>query len=151
MGYYLRYFMADTRPIQLQQIKDRFESLDPAYGLEPDIVDDLGRLTYNGKLIALIEINRAGEEIFDDDLDEFKALIGTPTTEAEHRVYAHLTDATAIIAVEAFWKEADMEDTLSRIDPLWEWLFSQRAGILQADGEGFYDPHGLIVERRSVL
>jgi hypothetical protein len=35
---------------------------------------------------------------------------------------------------------------LKAIDPLWRWLHANRRGLLQADGEGYYDAKGLVLE-----
>ena len=35
---------------------------------------------------------------------------------------------------------------LQRLQPLWDWLFLFRSGVLHADGEGYYDADDLIVE-----
>jgi len=37
------------------------------------------------------------------------------------------------------------EQTLELLSPLWEWLLANRRGLIQADGEGFYDGQHLIL------
>ncbi len=59
---------------------------------------------------------------------------------------AVLDGAQAIVGMEAEWTGSDAEPVLSRLDPLWDWLFEQRQGLLQMDTEGFYDADGLVLD-----
>jgi hypothetical protein len=40
------------------------------------------------------------------------------------------------------------EQTLSLLDPLWHWLQEHHRGLVQADGEGFYEHQRLILATR---
>jgi hypothetical protein len=57
-----------------------------------------------------------------------------------------LRSAQAIIAAQVLFGTGETEMTLSRLDPLWAWLFCNRDGLLQADGEGYYDAHGVVLQ-----
>jgi hypothetical protein len=151
MGYYMRYIMADNRVINLATLVDALKALDSAYAFHPDQVPDMGDLFYSGQKIAQMEINHPGEEIFEDDIAEFGDMLGTADDPLAQIVLNTLKNANLLLAVEAFWAEGRAEDTLTHLDPLWDWLFANRHGILQADGEGFYDASGLIVERNFTL
>ena len=50
-----------------------------------------------------------------------------------------------------FWEGTDSEATFALFDALWDWLFANRRGILQADSEGFYNADGLLVERKFMI
>ena len=54
-----------------------------------------------------------------------------------------LADVRRAFAAE---EEADAEETLDALGPLWSWLQENRRGMLQADGEGYYDVNGLVLE-----
>ena len=56
-----------------------------------------------------------------------------------------LTNATSIIAVRVLWQGREPEPTLEKLDALWNWLLSNRTGLMQADDEGYYDSSGLIL------
>jgi hypothetical protein len=43
------------------------------------------------------------------------------------------------------------EETLGLLAPLWDWLTTSRRGLVQADGEGFYDQGELILEAPADL
>jgi len=57
-----------------------------------------------------------------------------------------LEGATAIVAIQVLWQGRSTDETLKRIQPVWDVLSANREGLLQADGEGFYDGSGLILE-----
>jgi hypothetical protein len=147
----MRYIMSDPRPLSLLALHDALRHHDPNFALLPDQVADMADLLYAGYTLALIEINHAGEEIFADDLTEFKDLVGAPADRRARLVLDVLNQATAIIAVEAFWDEGRADDTLHKLESLWDWLFANRQGVLQADGMGFYNADDLILERKFML
>ena len=39
----------------------------------------------------------------------------------------------------------DHDEALELLDIVWDWLFTHRSGLLQADGEGFYEGEELIL------
>jgi hypothetical protein len=151
MGYLMRYIATDGREITLPMIEAALKTIDPAYAIVNVEVDDLGDLMYGDTQCAIIEINRPGDDMFEDDLAEFQDLVGKGDTGGEQVVRHTLTNATALIVIEALWKGEDAEPVLAKIDPLWDWLFANYAGLSQADSEGFYDSAGLILERNFTL
>lgn len=151
MGYYLRYITTNQQAITLPVIAAALQALDPAYTLAGDQVDDIADLLHGETFCGVLEINRPGDDIFEDDLREFRDMVGTGETEAERRVLAVLANAQAMVAVEAIWQGTDSESALGRLDPLWDWLFAHHTGLLQADNEGFYDADDLILERNFML
>jgi hypothetical protein len=44
------------------------------------------------------------------------------------------------------FQDRPLEITFSQIEPLWQWLFDHRSGLLQAEAEGYYDRTKLILE-----
>lgn len=147
MGYYMRYISCDSQPIDLEMMDAALKQVDPAYHLRVSNIRGLGEIFYNDFNCGEIEVNGPEDDIFADDITEFRELVGPATTLHEQHVLDVLNQATWIVAVETFWEGDQSEAVLSRIDPLWDWLFINRKGILQADLEGFYDESGLIVPR----
>ena len=151
MGYYMRYIAADERPLSLAAISEALSLINPRYLMRPTDLDDLVEVLYDDKLYGQSEINRPGDELFEDDISAFIEMIGEASTSEERLVMMTLTAATQIIAVEMFWQGTDSEATFALFDPLWDWLFANRRGILQADTEGFYNAEGLLVERKFMI
>ncbi len=56
-----------------------------------------------------------------------------------------LQEAQATVAVRVLSQGRETGATLEKIDPLWDWLFDEYRGLLQADGEGYYDANGQIL------
>jgi hypothetical protein len=151
MGYYMRYITTSEQAITLAGIAAALQALDPAYTLQGEQVDDRADLLHGETFCGALEINRAGEDIFEDDRREFREMIGAGETEAERRVLDTLANAKTIVAVEVSWQGTDSDAALARLDPLWDWLFAHYPGVLQADNEGFYDADDLIVERNFMF
>jgi hypothetical protein len=150
MGYLMRFISTDEQMITLTHIKDALKKIDLAYNISNDEIPDLGDLLYGDVRCAIIEVNRPGEDIFEDDLEAFHDMLKGDTL-VEQQIRQALNTATAMVVVEAFWEGENSENTLQRIDPLWDWLFEHFTGISQADSEGFYDRSGLILERKYTL
>ncbi|MBZ0283329.1 MAG: hypothetical protein K8L97_21515 [Anaerolineae bacterium] len=152
MGYYMRYIATDTTTISLEVLEAALKLIDAAYAIKPDSqIDNLGDLFYGDMRMAQLEINVPDDDIFEDDINEFRDLVGTADEPGARQVLDVLEAATCMIAVEAFWEGENSEGTLAKLDPLWDWLFANRKGMSQADSEGFYDANGLILERRFML
>lgn len=151
MGYTMRYITTDAGDISLALIEAALKQVDAAYTIANTDVPDIGDLMHGDTRLGVIEINRPGDDIFDDDLAEFHDLVGTGDSPAQQRVLNVLDSAQAMIAVEAEWPGTDAEPVLGKLDDLWDWLFDHHPGLLQADAEGFYDGDELILERRFTL
>lgn len=151
MGYFFRFFAGDAQGLDFPSVQAALRKFDAQYHLEIDELRELAVLLHGQQQLALVEINLPDDDIFQDDLDEFLDLVGEGGSPAESRVRAALQATQAIVAVEAQWAGEDAEPVLSRIDPLWDWLFAHHDGLLQADGEGFYDAEGLVLKRHFTL
>ncbi len=151
MGYFMRFLLCDPRMLDMKAIGDVLASVDPRYMMRPTDLEQLVEVWYDGTLYGQIEIDTRGDEMFTDDISAFTEMLGEPSTPQEIIVADSLKAATQIIAVEMFWEGTNGEATFEKFDPLWDWLFSNRKGILQADTEGFYNAEGLLVERKFMI
>ncbi len=52
----------------------------------------------------------------------------------------------AMFVIRVLWQGREAEETLDKIVPLWDWLFENYSGLLQADGEGYYDKEQKILK-----
>jgi hypothetical protein len=147
----MRYFALDAAPLTLANIEAGLKAANPAYAIHLDLWDTLGDLFYGETRLAQIEINRPDDDIFQDDVVEFLDTVGSDPSPEATRVRETLRNAAAIVALECFWEGKDAEAALARIDPLVDWLFAHAPGLFQADGEGFYDANGLLLERKFTL
>jgi hypothetical protein len=140
MAYYLRFLCEDDRPLVLKEILSGLRNTDPRFQL-----DRHGRLTRGGELLAQLDLSCAGDELFEAEVGELQELArqGGPDGAAIAR---RLESVTAVLAVGVLWQEREAERTLGLLSPLWDWLLANRRGLIQADGEGFYEGQNLILE-----
>ncbi len=150
MGYLMRFISTDERPITLAMVEVALKQVDKAYAITNVEINDMGDFLHGDVRCAVIEINRPGDDIFDDDIEAFQQMMRGDSI-VERRIIDVLGNAKSMIVVEAFWEGLSAEPVLEKIDPLWHWLFENYAGLSQADGEGFYDRSGLILERKYTL
>jgi hypothetical protein len=136
MSYYLRFLLTDD-DITLATLEAALKSTDPAYAITEVHHEPLehGLLTHKGDLYGNIEISRFGSAE-DEELEELREDVQESGSPKRKRpaVLQMLNEVKAMVV------------TLTKIDPLWEWLFANRTGMLQADGEGYYDRSGLVLK-----
>lgn len=134
----MRFLLEDDRPLSLDMIVTGLRAVDPGFALSAG-----GDLTRGGELVAQLEVNLPGDGLFEDEA-------GLLREEAEDaggsEVAVRLGSVTAIVAAHVLWQSRSGDDTLDLLAPLWDWLIANRRGLLQTDGEGFYDGRRLILE-----
>jgi hypothetical protein len=148
MGYYMRFIVADDKDVSLSKINSGLKQIDSAYSIEfDDDADDAADLTYNGDLYGALEINRPGDGLFDEEIEELKEFLEDAEGERKSEVLQVLNNAKVIAALQVLQQgRSTDEETLERIQPLWEWFLANYKGLVQADAEGYYDVSGLVIE-----
>jgi len=147
VGYYMRFISVDEREISLSILESALKQKSAAYLIERDEESDAsGVLTYDGDVYGEIEVNHAGDEIFEEEIEELRGDVEEALGARKPEVLNVLRRAKVIVAVRVLWQGRESEETLEKIDPLWEWLFANREGLQQAGGEGYYDAAGLVLE-----
>lgn len=139
MGYYMRYISTDNRKLSLTDLDSALKSIDSSYTISA------GEIQYGEELYGEIEINPRGSELCDEELEELQDFLIDTKGESKERIVETLNQATAIIAVRVLWQGRNTEQTLEKLDLIWQWLFSNLSGLMQADDEGYYDETGLIL------
>ena len=139
MGYWMRFFDTKTPALTLKSLTSGLRRLDRKFGL------DSGQLTYDGVAFAQIEISQPGDGIFEEEVANFRACVeamrGPKNADAKAKVITTLDSAKRTVVV----RVGDHDEALELLDIVWDWLFAHRAGLLQADGEGFYEDEELIL------
>lgn len=90
-------------------------------------------------VLAEIEINCSSDQLFDEEIEELTEEVQEKRSRNKKRVAEVLQQAKAIVAVRVLSQGRDEEETMEKLVPLWEWLFVNRTGLLQADADGYYD------------
>jgi hypothetical protein len=135
----MRFLAKDDQPLNLEEIMSGLRSVDPAFRL-----DEGGILAKGEELLAELDVSGPGQELFTAEIDELRELAGQDSATGQ-AVAARLELVTAIVGVRVLWQKRAAEQTLSLLDPLWHWLQAHRRGLVQADGEGFYEGQRLIL------
>jgi hypothetical protein len=148
MGYYMRFFDTSEEPLTTEQIQEALKEEDPSYRLEaPESAKIPQADLYRGDdLFAEIEINQPGEALFEDEIKEMIEFLEEAKGTSRKRVEETLQNAKRIVSIRVLSQGKESDETIAGIEPLWKWLFLTRKGLLQADGEGYYDQNGLIHE-----
>jgi hypothetical protein len=147
MGYYMRFFDTSEQPLNLNAVDSALRQIDPAYRIEilPETDALQGELHYGDGLYSHIEINQSGDGLFDEEVQEQLETLDDAEEGDPLLVAETLRAARRSIAARVLWQGREPDDTLVRIDPLWAWLLGSRSGLMQADGEGYYDLRGLVL------
>lgn len=147
MGYYMRFIITDDKEVSLSKLESALKQIDPAYLIDRDEeFDSEGLLKWADEVYGQIEVNRPGDGLFDAEIEELKEFVEDSEGVKQSEVLNVLGQAKAIVAIRVLDQGRDSEATLMKIDPLWQWLFENREGLLQAGGEGYYDASGLILQ-----
>lgn len=140
MGYYMRFISTDNRNLDLDQIEGGLRSSNPVYSIVDRQTDRIvGSLMHGSEVCAQIEINGPDGALFRDEIEELKEFAEEAGGRGLKKVLACLDGAKQIVAVQVLFREENPDATLEDLGPLWEWLFKNREGLLQADGEGYYN------------
>ena len=140
----MRYIVADERPVTLNDVRGALAEAGDGY--EVDGEETEATINYRGRPVGHLTLNTPGDGLFDEERDELVEFAEDGDGRGRTRVIDTLRVANAIVAVQVLSGDGDSERTLTAIDPIWRWMRGNRRGLLQADGEGYYDGDKLILE-----
>jgi len=141
VGFYMRFVLTNENKTTFRQIARGLKRIDPKYAFEGEEY-----FIYDNELYGQVDINRADHSFFHDDISQLKERVLSHSDYPNAtRILSILEQATAIFFVNVVWSGSDTEDTLSKFEPLWEWFFANREGILFVDENGFYDNDGILL------
>ena len=151
MPYYMTFFVDHASGLTFAEIEEALRAEDHSYHIEvldrlPTDSFDAADLSYGDDEYARLEINRVDDQLFHGEIQNHLEMVEYVGRGQKSRVATTLRHANTILRVQVLWRQRDRDVTLDRLQPLWEWLFAFRSGVLHADGEGFYDADGLLVE-----
>jgi hypothetical protein len=125
-------------------VRRAFAMEDEDYVVEGEGTD--ARVALDGRMLAHLTINVPGDGLFDDERAELSEYAEAGEGPGRPIVLETLANARTILAAQVLFGDRDTDETLDALGPLWSWLQDNRRGLLQADGEGYYDTDGLILE-----
>ena len=148
MGYYMRFYDTMDEPLKFGAIQVALRATDPTYRLDSNTgaKPPSAELYQGPELLGVLEMNEPGDGLFEVEIQEMIALLADSDSENRNRVESVLRNAKRTVCLQVLNQGRSTQETLSGIDPLWIWLFKTRPGLLQADGEGYYDNRELILK-----
>jgi hypothetical protein len=141
LGYYIRFVSTDDQPIDPAELRRVLAAGDPDYTFE---LGEGMTVHHAEHAIGHIDVSTPGDPRFEEQRDQLLQAATKARGRGRRRVLDALRGASAILAVEVLFGTGDTESTLVRLDPLWAWLVDHRRGMVQADGEGYYDGVGVV-------
>ena len=149
MGYYFRFICTDPRGLSLEDLHAGIRSVNPAYEVEITPREPYqsmeGLLKIGDVALADIEVNRPGDGLFEEELGELNDFISDMTGNQKRRVRAALKAAKLIVAFQVLYQGREATEVFNDLDQVWNWLFANRTGVLQADDDGYYDSSGKLL------
>ncbi len=147
MPYRMRFIDTLDEPLAVKDMETAFKRENESYHLQfsEGTKTPMAELHFDDEIYAQIEINQSGDGLFDEEIQEMLDLLLEAEGPAQARVENVLKSAKRTIAVQVLSAGRKL-DALGVISPLWSWLFLVRKGLLYADGEGYYDEVGIILE-----
>ena len=149
MGYYMRYLFEGEPDIRLEAIESVLKETDQNYSFADWENDNTcAEVRYQGDVYAAISLEFLGDNKPDEEIEEMIEAVeltkGWLIKKARKRILGFLKQVKLRIIVQVLWGGREGEDTLARLDPLWEWLMANHKGLLYVDDEGFYEGKKLI-------
>lgn len=128
MSYYVRYFAES--PVSLKALAAGLKAIDPQSKI------DGGELMRGGEVVAEVEVDQAGSDLFNEELS---SKIAALEQVGAHHVIARLRGTQSIVAA-----RVDPSVVWDVLGPLWSILPTVSTGLTQVDGYGFYDGSTLV-------
>lgn len=140
----MRFLITDPGEVDLPDLAKSLRAINRRYQCEFE--DESGTIALAGEEVASVEILSPGNGSFDDQLAELEESASEGSGAGEARVADTLATVQLIFAAELPGKSNKRDGSRDAMEPVWEWLFSNRSGLLQVDSEGYYNEDGLIFE-----
>lgn len=156
VGYYVRAFCTTGEPPAIRPIldfaKERgsvVEGVFGALGLDDTSWEQTAVVYKTGKSPILLEINHEHSPedgaMFREEIEEFlEFLEDTPDNSKRKRVEQHLRETRFTVAAQLATGDID-DDGYEALGNLLGYFVEHNGGMIQADGEGFYDGDEVIV------
>jgi hypothetical protein len=153
VSYYLRVFCTSSDAVPLRDLFDWAASNGVELGLDPVSADTaLDEVAWTsvaisyapGRAPLIAELDR-DEELVAEETEEFVDLVeDARTSSAKRQVLDHLRETSMVVAVRLPTSDAD-DATYDAAWTVLRYFAERRAGLAQADGEGFYEGDRLIL------
>jgi hypothetical protein len=128
----MRYFADGS--LGLDVIKKALSAEDPTFKI------DGGEVSRGGQLLAEIEINKPGSDMFSDDIN---GMMWKLQHAGASQVMQRIQGTQAVLAVQIL---DGAPNAMELLNPLWSVLARLASGLWHVDGQGFYDEGQLVAQ-----
>lgn len=150
----MRYVTTSAVEPTLEGLAEAIGTCDDKYRLEErqGAAEVMANLHYGGRRIGTLAIHSLGDDYFEDEVEGLRDALDAAVEEDDsleddaERVRVLLDGAQSMVVLQVVFGRQDPEEVLALIDPLWQVLFEDHPGMLQADGEGWHDQDGAVLE-----
>ena len=98
----------------------------------------------SGVLCGEIELNRQGDEVFDEEIEELQEELDE--MEGDRSIVTrNLSSSKRLLALSVLYQGREFQEVADDIAPLWEVLDSKAPGLLQFDDHGYYNQGAFIL------
>jgi hypothetical protein len=153
MGYYLRAFCV-RQPPAITEVLTGLRDQNMDFKLQEGDVNrgrgEAGLRQYAvqyraGRLPILVDVGQRTDPEIQEEIDEFVDLVkDEPPSLERRRVEDHLTASQFVVAMQVASEEMD-DTSLEAAGALLSAYVQRCEGLVQADGEGFYDGDALLL------
>ena len=132
MGQYMRYFADATLGVDM--IKKALGGSDPTFKI------DGGEVSRAGQLLAEIEINKPGSDMFSDDVNGMlQKLQHAGATQVTQRVQS----TQAVLSVQIL---DEVPDAMAQLEPFWTVVSGFSTGLWHVESQGLFDEGQLVAQ-----
>ena len=130
MSHCIRYFITESKMIDLTDLEAGIRQINPGYEIDADI------LLLDEEEYGQIDINEPGDGLFESELELARRFAEKKA--GRDRLQATLQDAKRLVVAQAIWSGSD-EETIDALRGMFGWLQQNYRGILMDEGGTFYD------------
>jgi hypothetical protein len=140
----MRFISTDARRVTIAELDAALKQIVPMGNVRLAPPGEMyAEVDVNGEVHAELEINIPGDDIFKEELDELREPVEWYSETPEKARVLHTLDHAQWIAcfslLKAGWKS-------NYVDRLCDWLLEHYAGLLEIDGEGYFDRENIVLE-----
>ena len=154
MAYWMRIFRNEGKPPPLEVVFSWVAERGPTLALDSDLADvdsssndwQQAAVQYRpGKRPFLVEVSTVDQPEAQEELEEFIELLDDVLdTPAKDKVLAHLNKTTFVVANQISTSDFE-DDGFDAVGEFMRFFVEHNGGMIQADGEGFYEGERLLL------
>src|SRR5213596_843558 len=129
----MRYVVTDPNETALDLIETALKQASSVYSIQRS-KGERGQLRFGQRCLWNYRDQSFRRAAFTSEVEELIEEVEETESESKDAVLSTLKSANYIIAVQVLWGPRRTEETLGKLDPLWNWLSASRRGLVQQTG-----------------